>query len=224
MIETVYYKRALKGLKISQKYLHLHPLSAKRGPKYSSVRTIRCLHLSSISLPSLLPLLFTHLTLRHNKGAQKEKKKKKGSDEETKIEKGEPKMVLETMEAKLDDFNQVFQKFRSEEATKKNLKFILFLADKDPMTSRSWCPDCNVAEPIIYQKLETANNDIALLKVYVGDRPTWRNPNHRFRVDPRFRLQGVPTLIRWENDGITGRLEDYEAHVETKIDALLSDK
>ena len=49
-------------------------------------------------------------------------------------------MVLETMEAKLDDFNQVFQKFRSDEVTKKHLKFILFLADKDPMTSRSWCP------------------------------------------------------------------------------------
>jgi thiol-disulfide isomerase/thioredoxin len=133
-------------------------------------------------------------------------------------------MVLETMEAKLDDFNQVFQKFRSDEATKKHLKFILFLADKDPMTSRSWCPDCNVAEPIIYQRLEEANSDIALLKVYVGDRPTWYNPSHRFRADPRFRIQGVPTLIRWENDGITGRLEDYEAHVDTKIDALLSDK
>jgi Eukaryotic protein of unknown function (DUF953) len=81
-----------------------------------------------------------------------------------------------------------------------------------------------VAEPIIYRRLEVANSDIAVLKVYVGDRMTWRNPSHRFRVDPWFRIQGVPTLIRWENDGITGRLEDYEAHVDSKIDALLSDK
>jgi hypothetical protein len=54
-------------------------------------------------------------------------------------------MVLETMEAKLEDFNQVFQKFRSDEATKKHLKFILFLADKDPLTSRSWCPGISLS-------------------------------------------------------------------------------
>jgi hypothetical protein len=54
-------------------------------------------------------------------------------------------MVLETMETKLDDFNQVFQKFRSDEATRKHLKFILFLADKDPLTSRSWCPGISLS-------------------------------------------------------------------------------
>lgn len=82
--------------------------------------------------------------------------------------------------------------------------------------------DCVRAEPVIYKKLEASSEDVALLKAYVGDRPTWRNPQHPLRIDPQFKLKGVPTLILWENDVIKGRLEDHEAHVERKIDALLA--
>lgn len=82
--------------------------------------------------------------------------------------------------------------------------------------------DCVRAEPVIYKKLEASSDDVALLKAYVGDRPTWRNPHHPLRIDSQFKLKGVPTLILWENDEIKGRLEDHEAHVERKIDALLS--
>lgn len=76
---------------------------------------------------------------------------------------------------------------------------------------------------MIYKKLEAAAGDVALLKAYVGDRPTWRNPQHPWRVDPRFKLTGVPTLIRWENGSVKARLEDHEAHRESKIDTLLSE-
>lgn len=65
---------------------------------------------------------------------------------------------------------------------------------------------------------------MVLLRAYVGDRPTWRNPMHPWRVDSKFKLTGVPTLIRWENDSVGGRLEDYEAHIEKKIDVLVSGK
>lgn len=88
------------------------------------------------------------------------------------------------------------------------------------------CPflllDCVRAEPVIYKKLEVSSDDIALLRAYVGDRPTWRNPQHPWRVDSRFKLTGVPTLIRWENDTIKGRLEDNEAQLEKKIEALVA--
>lgn len=82
--------------------------------------------------------------------------------------------------------------------------------------------DCVRAEPVIYKTLEASPDDIALLQAYVGDRPTWRNPQHPFRVDSRFKLTGVPTLFRWENDIVSCRLEDHEAHLEHKIKALLS--
>lgn len=83
--------------------------------------------------------------------------------------------------------------------------------------------DCVRAEPMIYKKLEASGDDVALLRAYVGDRPTWRNPLHPWRVDSTFQLKGVPTLIRWENDAVAARLEDHEAHIDSKISALLAE-
>lgn len=99
------------------------------------------------------------------------------------------------------------------------------ILSRDLNYSLVFVSDCVRAEPVIYKKLEAASDDIALLRAYVGDRPTWRNPQHPWRVDSRFKLTGVPTLVRWdENDKISGRLEDYEAHLENKLDALIAGK
>ncbi|XP_050209011.1 thioredoxin-like protein Clot [Mercurialis annua] len=132
-------------------------------------------------------------------------------------------MPLKMVDATLSTFDAVFDNFKSE-APKNKANLILFLADKDPATNLSWCPDCVTAEPVIYKKLEASSDDIALLRAYVGDRPTWRNPQHPWRLDSNFKLTGVPTLLCWENNAVKGRLEDYEAHLEHKIDALISDK
>ncbi|KAK3023986.1 hypothetical protein RJ639_044143 [Escallonia herrerae] len=132
-------------------------------------------------------------------------------------------MPLKVLDATPSTFSDVFDKFRSE-APNNKANLILFLADIDPSTSLSWCPDCVRAEPVIYKKLEASSDDVALLRAYVGDRPTWRNPQHPWRVDSKFKLKGVPTLIRWENDSVKGRLEDYEAHLGHKIDALVAGK
>ncbi|KAG6554165.1 hypothetical protein Mapa_004081 [Marchantia paleacea] len=99
---------------------------------------------------------------------------------------------------------------------------LLFLADRDSALGKSWCPDCVRAEPVIYRVVDGVEKPVTLLRVYVGDRPTWRNPEHALRNDSRFALKGVPTLIKWENGGITGRLEDHEAHVEEKVRKLVS--
>ncbi|XP_019186981.1 PREDICTED: thioredoxin-like protein Clot [Ipomoea nil] len=132
-------------------------------------------------------------------------------------------MPLKVLDATVATFNGVFEKFKAE-APKNKANLILFLADIEPSTSLSWCPDCVRAEPVIYKKLEASSDDVALLKAYVGDRPTWRNPQHPWRVDPNFNLKGVPTLIRWEDGAVKGRLEDHEAHLEHKIDNLLGGK
>ncbi|XP_057522074.1 thioredoxin-like protein Clot [Amaranthus tricolor] len=131
-------------------------------------------------------------------------------------------MGLKIVDATVSSFNEVFSKFK-EEAANNKASFILFLADKDPSTNLSWCPDCVRAEPMIYKKLEASGDDVALLRAYVGDRPTWRNPLHPWRVDSTFQLKGVPTLIRWENDAVAARLEDHEAHIDSKISALLAE-
>lgn len=86
--------------------------------------------------------------------------------------------------------------------------------------------DCNVAEPVIYDRVEAAakgkEKDVVLLRAYVGDKPTWRDPAHPWRADPRFRLTGVPTLIRWENGAAAARLGDDEAHLADKVDAVVN--
>lgn len=83
--------------------------------------------------------------------------------------------------------------------------------------------DCERAEPVIYKAVNEIEKPVTLVRIYVGDRPTWRTPDHPLRCDKRFKLKGVPTLIRWENGGVAGRLEDYEAHNEIKVKKLLSD-
>ncbi|OMO69798.1 hypothetical protein CCACVL1_19260 [Corchorus capsularis] len=136
-------------------------------------------------------------------------------------------MPLKLLDATVSSFDSIFEKFKSD-APNNKANLILFLADKDPCTSRSWCPDCVRAEPVIYNKLEASamDGDVAVLRAYVGDRPTWRNPQHPWRLHSTFKLTGVPTLLRWdwENHAITARLEDHEAHLHPKIDALLSTK
>ncbi|VFQ75896.1 unnamed protein product [Cuscuta campestris] len=130
-------------------------------------------------------------------------------------------MPLKTSDATVGTFDGEFDKFVAV-APNNKANFILFLADVDPATKLSWCPDCVRAEPVIYKKLEEFSGDVALLRAYVGDRPTWRNPQHPWRVDPKFQLKGVPTLILWEGDeGKRRRLEDHEAHLEDKIADLL---
>ncbi|KAF6135061.1 hypothetical protein GIB67_002599 [Kingdonia uniflora] len=74
-------------------------------------------------------------------------------------------MPLKIVDATLSTFDQVFEKFKSENKP----KFILFLADKNPSTNLSWCPDCVDAEPVIYKKLEASSDDLELLRAYVGD-------------------------------------------------------
>ncbi|GJN28911.1 hypothetical protein PR202_gb17085 [Eleusine coracana subsp. coracana] len=160
-------------------------------------------------------------------------------------------MTVEKVDATLADFDGHFERLFGSDDGK--VKLLLFLADREPSSTLTWCPgkiilhtcklfscsqrcyhrthrsamrrgaDCNVAEPVIYKKLEALQGrDAVLLRAYVGDKPTWRNPSHPWRVDPRFQLKGVPTLIRWEKGAAAARLEDDEAHLGDKIDAVLA--
>ncbi|KAK8963488.1 Thioredoxin-like protein Clot [Platanthera guangdongensis] len=66
------------------------------------------------------------------------------------------------------------------------------------------CMDCNAAEPVIYSKISASTSDVAILKAFARDRSTWRDPSHPWRVNARFKLNGVPTLIRWKDGIVAG--------------------
>ena len=78
---------------------------------------------------------------------------------------------------------------------------VIFSAGPDP--EKSWCPVCRLVVPPA-QRL-AAKAGYVVLRVNVGDdKPTWRNPEHPLRKDPRLRLQYVPTLVWASGDGAFG--------------------
>ena len=50
--------------------------------------------------------------------------------------------------------------------------FILFTGDKTEPNGTSWCPDCNVADPIIKENVNLLNTESVFITCFVGDRPT----------------------------------------------------
>ncbi|GBF91444.1 hypothetical protein Rsub_04184 [Raphidocelis subcapitata] len=79
-------------------------------------------------------------------------------------------------------------------------RYVLFNADADPATGLPWCPDCVRACPAV--KRTMADRGASLLEVGVGQRSDWKgNAAHPCRVDPRFKVGGVPTLVHWRGGG-----------------------
>ncbi|KAF8064576.1 thioredoxin-like protein Clot [Scenedesmus sp. PABB004] len=81
--------------------------------------------------------------------------------------------------------------------------YVLFVADPDPATGVSWCPDCVRCGPAA--KRVAADRGAALLEVLVGPRAVWKDPRHPLRGDP-LRLGGVPDLMRWGPQGAGARM------------------
>lgn len=57
--------------------------------------------------------------------------------------------------------------------------YVLFMADPDPATGVSWCPDCVRCGPAV--KNVMADKKASLLEVLVGQRPVWKDPQHPLR-------------------------------------------
>ncbi|KAK0521799.1 hypothetical protein OC834_006527 [Tilletia horrida] len=97
--------------------------------------------------------------------------------------------------------------------------YLIFWASGSP----SWCPDCRNAEPAVHAVFGTGPNDgtggPSGYMIYVGDRPTWKDPNNQYRTE--YNIQSVPTIVRWENGKETGRIEDAECQDEGKLQAFI---
>jgi hypothetical protein len=80
----------------------------------------------------------------------------------------------------------------------------VFVADPDPATGVSWCPDCVRSVPAVRRTL--AERGASLLEVLVGARAVWKDTAHPLRHDPAIKLGGVPELLRWTAAGPGARL------------------
>ena len=76
---------------------------------------------------------------------------------------------------------------------------VLVIFSAGPVPEESWCPVCRLVVPPA-QDL-SRQSGYSVLRVNVGDRPTWKDPKHPFRAASDLRLQYVPTLLWAAADG-----------------------
>lgn len=76
--------------------------------------------------------------------------------------------------------------------------FILFTGSKDD-SGKSWCPDCNDADPVIKNGLKNAQDGSLFITCDVGERSVWKDPENEFRKHPSYKLTGIPTLMKWKS-------------------------
>lgn len=98
--------------------------------------------------------------------------------------------------------------------------FVMFSGSKDPLSGKSWCPDCVVAQPVVDAALSKAPEDSVYIYVGVGGRDFWKDPNCIFRTDSRTKLKSVPTLMKY---GTPQRLEEEQCAKADMVEMLFED-
>eukprot|EP00794_Sanderia_malayensis_P014037 gene14037-15496_t len=75
--------------------------------------------------------------------------------------------------------------------------YILCSGEKNEF-GQSWCPDCVRAEPVIEECLKKVEDSNAVfILCNVGGRAVWKDPNNEFRTLDKFKLKGIPTLLKY---------------------------
>jgi thiol-disulfide isomerase/thioredoxin len=89
---------------------------------------------------------------------------------------------------------------------------VVFYGRMDAKTGKSWCPDCTTVEPYIQRAFKKAGASLHLIRVDVGDRKEWLNPNNPFRNDKKLTLREIPTIIRWKQPKRLEGVQSIIAH------------
>ncbi|KAF9350100.1 Thioredoxin domain-containing protein 17 [Mortierella sp. AD094] len=95
--------------------------------------------------------------------------------------------------------------------------FVYYYASIDPATGKSWCPDCVTAGPIVQERFSKLDN-VVFVDAPVGDRPTWKDPNHPYRHDKVVKISAVPTLVHWNTKS---QLVENDCEDLAKLDEFL---
>ena len=91
-----------------------------------------------------------------------------------------------------------------------NPKVLLLFVAGDDESGASWCGDCRLATPVIYSLIK--GKGYTVIEIDVGDKPTWKDPDHELRLSEKFKLTGVPTLMKW---GIGKPIARLDSELET---------
>eukprot|EP01098_Paradermamoeba_levis_P012910 TRINITY_DN575_c0_g1_i1.p1 TRINITY_DN575_c0_g1~~TRINITY_DN575_c0_g1_i1.p1 ORF type:complete len:128 (-),score=28.46 TRINITY_DN575_c0_g1_i1:130-513(-) len=91
-----------------------------------------------------------------------------------------------------------------------NPVFVYFVAERDPKTNQSWCPDCQASDAVLAEITPKLTQPIKLLECPVKRAEYKGNPNYPFRTHSKVQLKAVPTFIRWTSEGPQKRLVEGE--------------
>ncbi|KAF8512849.1 hypothetical protein BU17DRAFT_95883 [Hysterangium stoloniferum] len=80
-----------------------------------------------------------------------------------------------------------------------------------------WCPDCRDVEEYVKEAFESSSQ--TGLIIYVGNKPTWKSPENRFRHSHN--ISSIPTIVRLDNGKETARLVDNEILEPGKLVQLI---
>ncbi|KAK6625210.1 hypothetical protein RUM43_005501 [Polyplax serrata] len=98
-------------------------------------------------------------------------------------------------------------------------KVVLYFSGTVNEKGENWCPDCQVAQPIVDDVLkENEKKDFIFIHVAVGTRDEWKNPACKFRTDQRFKLTSVPTMMIYKS---VERLNDVECQDRENVKMLI---
>nr|XP_023024670.1 thioredoxin domain-containing protein 17-like isoform X1 [Leptinotarsa decemlineata] len=126
------------------------------------------------------------------------------------------KMVQRHLVEGYEQFCEFFKTFDSQG----QLVHVLFSSNSTP-DGDTWCTYCKQAWPVIEKELEKADPNSHFVKVVVGDRPYWKDPECPFRKDPKTKLRVLPTMVRW---GSPQRLEGEQCDKADLVNMLLNDE
>lgn len=124
-------------------------------------------------------------------------------------------MVNHHKVAGYEAFVEYMQKLKSDDL---NVN-VYFTGSKDT-TGNSWCPDCNVAWPVVEEALNKVSNESHFVYVDVGDRAFWKDMKNPFRTDKTTHLSVIPSLLRWKGPQ---RLEGDQLNSPDLLDMFFND-
>lgn len=87
---------------------------------------------------------------------------------------------------------------------------LVWIQSDSPDGKTPWCPDTRAALPVLERALYRARGAPIVLITADVVRGEYYMPTYAYRTDKRLRLEGVPTLYRWERDGPNRRLVERE--------------
>ena len=95
-------------------------------------------------------------------------------------------------------------------------QYLAFVSGRNP-DGKYWCPDVSRNMDAIRSSVMNAGGN--LLEIEVGEMAHWKDPRHPLRMDYRFTLKAIPTLMLWRPSN-----DKDERGELARLDTILSDR